>query len=126
MVSSTESLGTVWFTCTTLKPFISVHNKRDFPNGWAPIQHMIIEGLARSELKEARVLAEDMAVRWLRTNYVAYKKTGYMHEKYDVQKCGDFGAGGEYVPQTGFGWSNGVVLAFLEEFGWPEDQNIDC
>ncbi|XP_022995786.1 probable trehalase [Cucurbita maxima] len=98
----------------------------DFPNGWAPIQHMIVEGLARSELKEARVLAEDMAVRWLRTNYVAYKKTGYMHEKYDVQKCGDFGAGGEYVPQTGFGWSNGVVLAFLEEFGWPEDQNIDC
>jgi len=28
--------------------------------------------------------------------------------------------------QTGFGWSNGVVLAFLEEFGWPEDRNIEC
>lgn len=54
----------------------------------------------RSELKEARALAKDIAARWLRTNYVAYKKTGYMHEKYDVQKCGDFGAGGEYVPQV--------------------------
>ncbi|KAL4019157.1 hypothetical protein IC575_022801 [Cucumis melo] len=98
----------------------------DFPNGWAPIQHMIVEGLARSELPEAKALAEDIAARWLRTNYVAYKHTGFMHEKYDVQKCGDFGGGGEYVPQTGFGWSNGVVLAFLEEFGWPKDQKIDC
>ncbi|XP_038874264.1 probable trehalase [Benincasa hispida] len=98
----------------------------DFPNGWAPIQHMIVEGLARSGLKEARALAEDIVARWLQTNYVAYKHTGYMHEKYDVQSCGDFGGGGEYVPQTGFGWSNGVVLAFLEEFGWPEDQKIDC
>ena len=71
---------------------------------------MIIEGLARSELKEARVLAEDMAVRWLRTNYVAYKKTGYMHEKYDVQKCGDFGAGGEYVPQV---HHSSTSIAFL-------------
>ncbi|KGN50019.1 probable trehalase [Cucumis sativus] len=98
----------------------------DFPNGWAPIQHMIVEGLARSELPEAKALAEDIAARWLRTNYVAYKHTGFMHEKYDVQKCGGFGGGGEYVPQTGFGWSNGVVLAFLEEFGWPKDQKIDC
>ena len=26
-------------------------------------------------------------------------------------------AGGEYEPQTGFGWSNGVVLIFLAEYG---------
>ncbi|OWM72186.1 hypothetical protein CDL15_Pgr018070 [Punica granatum] len=25
---------------------------------------------------------------------------------------------------TGFGWSNAVVLAFLEEFGWPQDRKI--
>ncbi|XP_010055990.2 probable trehalase [Eucalyptus grandis] len=98
----------------------------DFPNGWAPLQHMIAEGLARSGSSEARSLAEDIVVRWIRTNYVAYKKTGAMHEKYDVQKCGEFGGGGEYIPQTGFGWSNGVVLAFLDEFGWPEDRRVDC
>ncbi|EXC14447.1 hypothetical protein L484_007814 [Morus notabilis] len=98
----------------------------DFPNGWAPIQHMIIEGLVKSGVKEARLLAEEIAVRWIRTNYVCYKKTGNMHEKYNVEKCGYFGGGGEYVPQTGFGWSNGVVLALLEEFGWPEDLRIDC
>lgn len=98
----------------------------DFPNGWAPLQHMIVEGLARSGSKEARSLAEDIAVRWIRTNYAAYKKTGTMYEKYDVEECGKAGGGGEYVAQTGFGWSNGVVLAFLEEFGWPQDQKLDC
>ncbi|KAF9602497.1 hypothetical protein IFM89_028511 [Coptis chinensis] len=98
----------------------------DFPNGWAPLQHMIVEGLARSGSEDARSMAEDIAVKWLKTNYAAYKKTGTMHEKYDVESCGAVGGGGEYIPQTGFGWTNGVVLAFLEEFGWPQDRNIDC
>ncbi|KAK4489225.1 hypothetical protein RD792_005021 [Penstemon davidsonii] len=98
----------------------------DFPNGWAPIQHMIVKGLVSSGSEQARLVAEDIAVKWIRTNYAAYKKSGTLHEKYDVEKCGDFGGGGEYGPQTGFGWSNGVVLAFLEEFGWPEDLKLDC
>ncbi|KAJ0106586.1 hypothetical protein Patl1_17456 [Pistacia atlantica] len=105
---------------------INSGNQWDYPNGWAPLQHMIIEGLLRSGSEEARAMAEDIAVRWIRTNYVAYKKTGAMHEKYNVEKCGDFGGGGEYIPQTGFGWSNGVVLALLEEFGWAQDLKIDC
>lgn len=98
----------------------------DFPNGWAPLQHTIVEGLVRSGSEEARSLAKDIAMRWIITNYVAYKASGAMHEKYDVEKCGEFGGGGEYKPQTGFGWSNGVVLAFLEEFGWPQDLKLDC
>ncbi|KAK4389802.1 Trehalase [Sesamum angolense] len=98
----------------------------DFPNGWAPLQHMIVEGLVRSGSRHARSVAKDIVVNWTRTNYVAYKETGAMHEKYDVEKCGGFGGGGEYVPQTGFGWSNGVVLAFLEEFGWPKNLKLDC
>ncbi|KAL9439643.1 hypothetical protein AB3S75_025161 [Citrus x aurantiifolia] len=98
----------------------------DFPNGWAPLQHMIVEGFAKSGSQEAKSMAQDIAMRWINSNYVAYKETGAMHEKYDVEKCGDIGGGGEYIPQTGFGWSNGVVLAFLEEFGWPEDLKIGC
>ncbi|KAL9422612.1 hypothetical protein AB3S75_034815 [Citrus x aurantiifolia] len=98
----------------------------DFPNGWAPLQHMIVEGLAKSGLQEAKSMAQDIAMRWINSNYVAYKETGAMHEKYYVEKCGDIGGGGEYIPQTGFGWSNGVVFAFLEEFGWPEDLKIGC
>ncbi|XP_026457753.1 probable trehalase isoform X2 [Papaver somniferum] len=72
----------------------------DFPNGWAPLQHVIVEGLARSSLIEARSMAEDIAIRWIRTNYETYKETGTMHEKYDVEACGKFGGGGEYVPQV--------------------------
>ncbi|KAH9751052.1 Trehalase [Citrus sinensis] len=98
----------------------------DFPNGWAPLQHMIVEGLGKSGSHEAKSMAQDIAMRWINTNYVAYKETGAMHEKYNVEKCGDIGGGGEYIPQTGFGWSNGVVLAFLEEFGWPADLKIGC
>lgn len=98
----------------------------DFPIGWPPLQHMIVEGLAKSGSQEAKSMAQDIAMRWINTNYVAYKETGAMHEKYDVEKCGDIGGGGEYIAQTGFGWSNGVVLAFLEEFGWPEDLKIGC
>ncbi|XP_058203654.1 probable trehalase [Rhododendron vialii] len=98
----------------------------DFPNGWAPLQHLIVEGLVSSGSEEAKSMAEDIAVKWIRTNYVAYKKTNAMIEKYDVEKCGELGGGGEYVAQMGFGWSNGVVLAFLEEFGWPKDLKIDC
>ncbi|OWM85189.1 hypothetical protein CDL15_Pgr027976 [Punica granatum] len=98
----------------------------DFPNGWAPVQHMIVEGLASSGSSDAKSLAEEIMIRWIRTNYAAYKKMGVMYEKYDVEKCGAYGGGGKFVAQTGFGWSNGVVLAFLEEFGWPQDREIWC
>ncbi|CAL1373654.1 unnamed protein product [Linum trigynum] len=98
----------------------------DFPNGWAPLQHVIVEGLARSGSSKAKALAEEIAVRWINSNYIVYNNTGAMHEKLDVEACGEFGGGGEYVPQTGFGWTNGVVLAFLEEFGWPQDKKLGC
>uniref|UniRef100_A0ACD5TND7 Uncharacterized protein n=1 Tax=Avena sativa TaxID=4498 RepID=A0ACD5TND7_AVESA len=98
----------------------------DFPNGWAPLQHLIVEGLMNSGSTEAKKFAEDVATSWVRTNYAAYKSTGAMHEKYDVEACGKSGGGGEYKSQTGFGWSNGVLLSFLEEFGWSQDKEIGC
>ena len=36
-----------------------------------------------------------------------------MYEKYDAYVVGKGGGGGEYVPQIGFGWTNGVVLVLL-------------
>ncbi|KAJ0962110.1 hypothetical protein J5N97_029938 [Dioscorea zingiberensis] len=71
----------------------------DFPNGWAPLQHMIVEGFAKSGSTKARSVAENIAIRWIKTNYAAYKSTGAMHEKYDVEACGKIGGGGEYKPQ---------------------------
>lgn len=73
---------------------------RDYPNGWAPLQHMIVEGLMMSRSEQAQHIAKDIAVKWIRTNYVGYSKTGAMHEKYNVEKCGAYGGGGEYLPQV--------------------------
>lgn len=98
----------------------------DYPNGWAPLQHMIVEGFATYGSHEATALARDIVLRWIRTNYAGYKKMGVMHEKYNVEECGSYGGGGEYGPQTGFGWTNGVVLAFLEKYGWPKEVKAGC
>ncbi|KAL6840748.1 hypothetical protein ACP4OV_029612 [Aristida adscensionis] len=98
----------------------------DYPNGWAPLQYLIAEGFVNSGSAQAWELAEDIATRWVRTNYAAYKASGVMYEKYDVETCGKPGGSGEFKHQTGFGWSNSVVLSFLEEFGWPQDKEIGC
>lgn len=37
--------------------------------------------------------------------------------QYDVLASGETGGGGEYTPQTGFGWTNGVVFEFLNRWG---------
>lgn len=32
-------------------------------------------------------------------------------------KIGQIGGGGNYKPQTGFGWSNGLILVLFDLFG---------
>ncbi len=85
----------------------------DAPNAWAPLQHMLIMGLRGSGTPEGEALAADIAQAWIRSNAEAYRATGYMHEKYNALRPGSAGGGGEYEPQVGFGWSNGVVLELL-------------
>ena len=52
---------------------------------------------------------------WLASNWAAFNKTGQMHEKYDAFQPGEYGGGGEYAPQVGFGWTNGVLLDLLHQ-----------
>lgn len=40
-----------------------------------------------------------------------------MFEKFNVKKIGQAGGGGEYTVQAGFGWTNGVTLLLLKEYG---------
>ena len=40
-----------------------------------------------------------------------------MYEKYSAVDKGLGGGGGEYTPQVGFGWSNGVALTLLAQYG---------
>ncbi|XP_015742880.1 trehalase isoform X2 [Python bivittatus] len=89
----------------------------DFPNAWAPLQHMVIAGLAKSSSPRAQELAFSLARRWLQMNLAVFKKYQGMFEKYDVEGDGKPGSGGEYPVQEGFGWTNGVALQLLDLYG---------
>lgn len=84
----------------------------DSPNGWAPLQWVAIDGLARNG---ETALARDIARRWMGTVAAAYAQTGKMLEKYDVEERRP-GGGGEYPLQDGFGWTNGVASAILDRY----------
>ncbi|XP_075404901.1 trehalase isoform X2 [Tenrec ecaudatus] len=89
----------------------------DFPNAWAPLQDLVIRGLAKSSSPRAQEVAFQLAQNWIRTNFDVYSKTSAMYEKYDVNSGGQPGGGGEYEVQEGFGWTNGVVLMLLDRYG---------
>jgi len=111
LLTSTEQTGQQW----------------DFPNSWPPLVFMIQQGLLKTSLQSlqdfptqsSQNLAADMARNisdlWLATNYAGYSNTSYMFEKYDAMIYGGGGGGGEYTPQVGFGWTNGVALALLNQ-----------
>lgn len=82
----------------------------DAPNGWAPLQWMAAQGLARCG---HAALARDIAQRWCASVHRVYLATGRLLEKYDVAADRP-GGGGEYETQDGFGWTNGVYVAFME------------
>jgi hypothetical protein len=60
---------------------------------------------------------DEISSAWLNTGFIAYKAHGFMYEKYNAFEIGVGGGGGEYTPQVGFGWTNGVALVLLSEQG---------
>ncbi|BFG05708.1 mucin-5AC [Drosophila madeirensis] len=89
----------------------------DYPNVWPPMMFMIIDGLHNLGTPEARAMSERWAHRWVKNNYEAYAQTGFMFEKYNCEQFGSGGGGGEYQNQTGFGWTNGIILEYLSRYG---------
>ncbi|XP_010627618.1 trehalase isoform X2 [Fukomys damarensis] len=88
----------------------------DFPNGWAPLQDLVIRGLAKSSSPRTQGVAFQLAQNWIRTNFDVYSQKSAMYEKYDISN-GQPGSGGEYEVQEGFGWTNGVALMLLDHYG---------
>ncbi len=84
----------------------------DFPNGWAPLQWMTIQGLRNYDKVE---LASEIKRRWLELNTNVFENTGKMTEKYNVIDMSLSGGGGEYPNQDGFGWTNGVFQVLYKE-----------
>lgn len=88
----------------------------DRPNGWAPLQWMAIRGLA--DYGE-RVLADDIACRWLTIVSRYYQREHKIIEKYalsEINPEAGAGGGGEYPLQDGFGWTNGVTRILMAQF----------
>ncbi|CAD8089254.1 unnamed protein product [Paramecium primaurelia] len=92
----------------------------DLPNSWPPLNQMIIQGLINNDQME---LALQLSQNVINNAYCCFEKSiiqygkGYMFEKYDATSIGTSGGGGEYEVQTGFGWTNGVVIWILNTFG---------
>lgn len=91
----------------------SVPTQWAYPNGWAPLHFMVVQGLLRYGYQDD---AERIARKWLKTNLDWFEKHGVFLEKYNVVDPEKPPAKGVYPSQTGFGWTNAVFERFCQEF----------
>jgi alpha,alpha-trehalase len=101
------------FECGIPVSMISTDQQWDYNNVWAPNQHSMIMML----MKYDRNAALRLARKFFATVYEGWINSGAIFEKYDVREVGKRGRGGEYEVQSGFGWTNGVVLSLIHVFG---------
>lgn len=99
------------------------HRQWNYPNGWAPLQWMVVKGLEKYGYKQE---AREIAHRWLKTNTTYFKHHGIFREAYNVVRPGEPPKAGLYPPQIGFGWSNAVFSDFAITYTdtglfWNED-----
>jgi len=40
-----------------------------------------------------------------------------LYSQYDALNPGKYGGGGDYTVQSGFGWTNGVIMELLNTYG---------
>ncbi|KAF2124925.1 glycoside hydrolase family 37 protein [Dothidotthia symphoricarpi CBS 119687] len=130
----------------------------DEPNVWPPLQYILMKGLLNTPLEVTedddeettqdyiwtQDLALQLAQRYLDSLYCTWRVTGgstdevpqlpnsegngTIFEKYADEATNARGGGGEYEVVEGFGWSNGVLIWAVDQFGQrlrtPECGNI--
>src|SRR5579859_787506 len=80
-----------------------------YPNGWAPLQWIVVAGLERyGYTAEATRLMQ----KWCATCAGVFAATGALWEKYNVVHPEIHPEGGLYGNVAGFGWSNAVFADF--------------
>ena len=96
-------------------PVSSINNGQqwDFPNVWAPNQYSVVHGLLKHNHDD---LALSIARKFFKSVHSGWKRTGCIYEKYSAVYSGERGSGGEYEVQSGFGWTNGVILSFIRTY----------
>jgi alpha,alpha-trehalase len=84
-----------------------------YPNGWAPLQFIVVRGLERYGYhKDARRIA----MKWLKANLQWFNENHTFLEKYNVVSPEKPPLKGLYPSQTGFGWSNAVFERFCRDY----------
>eukprot|EP01083_Nonionella_stella_P071622 192510_1 len=90
----------------------------DFPNAWPPLQWILVRMAQKyNETAIGQYIVHKVTQSYIDAAYIGYSKTQFMAEKYNGLHVGQTGDGGEYPAQLGFGWSNGVALSFLYDYG---------
>ncbi|CAG9939590.1 unnamed protein product [Clonostachys rosea f. rosea IK726] len=124
----------------------------DQPSVWPPLMHILMQGLRNTpatfgEDDPSYVEVQDLALRlgqryldstfctWLATGGstsetpklqgLSDQDVGIMFEKYADNSTNRAGGGGEYEVVEGFGWTNGVLIWTVDEFG-NQLQRPDC
>ncbi|WP_246801155.1 alpha,alpha-trehalase [Mesorhizobium amorphae] len=85
-----------------------------WPNGWAPLQWIVVAGLERYGFREE---AMRIMRAWCDTCVLSFEKTGAMWEKYNVVEVGSPPVDDRYGSVSGFGWTNAVFLDFHRRLG---------
>ncbi len=84
-----------------------------YPNGWAPLQFIVIKGLERYGYHDD---ARRIAMKWLKTNLDWFNDEHVFLEKYNVINPDKPPVKGVYPSQTGFGWTNAVFERFCQDY----------
>ena len=84
-----------------------------YPNGWAPLQYLVIKGL---EQYGYHADAKRIAIKWLKTNNDWFVKNGVFLEKYNVAQPTKPPLKGVYPSQVGFGWTNAIFERLCKDY----------
>jgi alpha,alpha-trehalase len=84
-----------------------------FPNGWAPLHYLVIQGLEKYGYHKD---AKRIAMKWLKTNLNWFNEHGIFLEKYNVVTPEKPPTKGVYPSQEGFGWTNAVFEKLCQEY----------
>lgn len=98
--------------------FGSLKTQWAFPNGWAPLHWIVIEGLKNYGYHAE---AERIARKWIHTNLLWFERHHVFQEKYNVVKPTKSPIEGLYPSQTGFGWTNAVFVALARDWLNPPE-----
>lgn len=90
----------------------------DYPNGWAPLNWIVISGLENYGYHEE---AKRIAKNWIKTNLLHFEKDGVFYEKYNVVEPAGKSREGVYPTQIGFGWTNAIFARLVRDYQFLEE-----